>query len=50
MLGIPRFLGGQSFERRYEIYLRIDPTEKLDTLDAVALPSLKRGKSGPLMR
>jgi site-specific recombinase XerD len=38
---------GHASQQTTEIYLKIDPTEKLDMMDTVALPSLKRGKFRP---
>jgi site-specific recombinase XerD len=35
---------GHASQQTTEMYLQIDPTEKLDMMDAVALPALKRGK------
>lgn len=38
---------GHASQQTTEIYLQIDPTEKLDAMDAMALPSLKRGTFRP---
>ncbi len=38
---------GHASQQTTEIYLKIDPTEKLDMMDAIALPSLKRGTFRP---
>jgi site-specific recombinase XerD len=38
---------GHASQQTTEIYLKIDPMEKLDMMDTVALPSLKPGKFRP---
>jgi site-specific recombinase XerC len=38
---------GHSSIRSTEIYTRADPTEKLETLEAITPPSLRRGRFQP---
>jgi integrase/recombinase XerD len=38
---------GHASQQTTEIYLQADPTEKLEALDAVKLPSLRKGTFSP---